>query len=317
MLTFILVPQISSSRDNATRVLELAALPDDTSHEHQGKSRVLHPVPIKFENVSFSYPSRPGNFALRNLNLFIRENACTAIVGASGSGKSTISSLLLSLYHVDSRTDIAGGHSGSITLGGLDIRRVHVPTLRSLVAVVPQHPTLFPASIRANITYGLDESSPFCSLENIRDTARAAGIHEYISSLPSGYDTVVGDGGLGMSGGQTQRLAIARSLVRQPRILILDEATSSLDLTSAEVIRRTLRDLMASRSKLTVVIITHAKEMMELADHVVVMERGRVVGEGIWKELVQCKRDGPLWRLGMTSSSSREHGADVSSGLEI
>ena len=148
-------------------------------------------------------------------------------------------------------------------------------------------------------------------MENIYKAACAAGIHEFISSLPSGYDTLVGDGGLGLSGGQVQRLAIARALVRQPRVIILDEATSSLDLASAEVIRQSLRDLMASKTGLAVIIITHAKEMLEIADHVVVMDRGQVVEEGSSQEILHSSRDGAFWRLGLGSLSLEEHGTEV------
>lgn len=212
--------------------------------------------------------------------MLIRENTCTAIVGPSGSGKSTIASLLLSLYPVNPSTTLPGGFSGKISLGGIEIRRIHVPTLRQLVAVVPQHSTLFPKSIRENITYGLEGSSPLNATTNVHHAARAAGIHEFISSLPLGYDTVVGDGGLGLSGGQVQRIAIARALVRQPRVLILDEATSNLDGESAAVIGRTIKNLIAGGNHMTVIIITHKKEMMEVADRVVVMDRGRVVEDG-------------------------------------
>ncbi|EAS29566.3 ABC a-pheromone efflux pump AtrD [Coccidioides immitis RS] len=297
-----LVPQISSSRDSATQVLQLAGLPSDRSHEHKGHLRILHPVPIKFTAVNFSYPSQPDKLVLHNFNLTINENTCTAIVGRSGSGKSTIASLLLALYPIKTRRiRHLGQKEGSISLGGLDLREIHVPTLRSLISIVPQRPVIFPISIRENISYGLEESSFYNTLENVRAAAKAAGIDDFISSLPSGYDTIVGDGGVGLSGGQTQRLVIARALIRRPRVLILDEATSSLDVESAAAIKRTVSRLMRVRDGrrgggLTVVIITHAKEMMQVADRVVVVDKGEVVEEGPFEDLVN-KHGGELRRL--------------------
>lgn len=123
-------------------------------------------------------------------------------------------------------------------------------------------------------------------MHNIRAAAQAAGIDDFISSLPTGYQTMVGDGGVGLSGGQAQRVVIARALVRRPQILILDEATSALDAESAEVIRQTVKKLVASRQDLTVIIISHAKEMMEIADNIIMMEQGSVVEQGPYQELV-------------------------------
>ncbi|KAK2745867.1 hypothetical protein FQN57_003480 [Myotisia sp. PD_48] len=280
-----LVPQISSSRDTASRVLQLANIPEYGSHEDLGALHIVDPVPIQFQDVSFNYPSRPRKKVLRNLNLTIKQNACTAIVGPSGSGKSTISSLILALYPAP---DAVNG--GKIYLGGVDIRRIHTPTLRSLISIVPQHPTLFPASIRDNINYGLEESSHLKSLGNVKVAATAAGIHEFISSLPAGYDTMIGDGGVGISGGQAQRIVIARALVRRPRVLILDEATSSLDVESATIIKKTIAKLISSNNNLTVILITHSKEMMGVAENVVVVDQGEVVEQGKFEDLMNRTR---------------------------
>lgn len=160
---------------------------------------------------------------------------------------------------------------------------LHIPTLRSLISIVSQQPTIFPGTIHENICYGLDGGSPLNFIHNVRAAAQAAGIDEFISSLPQGYRTVIGDGGVGLSGGQTQRLVIARALVRRPQVLVLDEATSALDSASADVIRRTVQQLVATR--LTVIIITHAREMMEIADNIVVLEQGIVVETGPYKAL--------------------------------
>lgn len=263
--------------------------------------RIRHLIPIKFTNVNFSYPSQPDKLVLRNFNLTINENSCTAIVGSSGSGKSTIASLLLALYPLRNTNPRFPTTSGVITLGGLDLQEIHTPTLRSLISIVPQKPTIFPVSIRDNISYGLEQSSPYNTIANISAAAKAASIDDFISSLPSGYDMIIGDGGVGLSGGQAQRVVIARALIRRPRVLILDEATSSLDVESATVIKRALSNWMATRDAhrgggLTVIIITHAKEMMEIADRVVVVDQGTVVEDGSF-ELLAHKRGGELRRL--------------------
>jgi ATP-binding cassette, subfamily B (MDR/TAP), member 1 len=296
------LPQISSSKDNASRLLRLARLPLRTSHEHAGRLK-LDPQdskalsgPIKISHLTFSYPSRPGAPALSDLNLVIRSGQCIAIVGSSGSGKSTIASLLLGLYPpaIDQDSLISSG-TPSITLSGHNIRSLHLPTLRSMISIVPQTPTLFPTSVRANITYGLELNSGLTSIANVEHAARRAGIHDFIANLPSGYETVIGDGGLGLSGGQVQRIVIARALCRRPKVLILDEATSALDGESAWVVRKSVSELVREESGMTVIIITHSRDMMQCADYVVVLEQGRLAEEGGFRELVA--RKGKLWEM--------------------
>lgn len=239
-------------------------------------------APVRFNKVNFRYPSRPDALILKDASITIPRGCCTAIVGRSGSGKSTIASLMLSLY--EAPLPHVGGPS--ISLGGIDIRRLHTPTLRSMISIVSQQPTIFPGTVHANITYGLDETSPLCSAHSVSAAAKAAGIDDFISSLPRGYHTAIGEGGVGLSGGQAQRVVIARALMRQPQILILDEATSALDPSSAELIKQTVQELVAvRRHELTVIIITHAKEMMEIADKIVVLEQGSVVEEGPYRVL--------------------------------
>jgi ATP-binding cassette, subfamily B (MDR/TAP), member 1 len=296
------VPQIASSIDSGSRLLRLARLPVRTSHEHGGWIK-LNPEdphtlsgPIKFSNVTFSYSSRPETLVLSNLNLTIPGGRCTAIVGSSGSGKSTIASLLLGLYPSSThRGPCQSSESPPITLSGHDIRSLHLPTLRSMISIVPQTPTLFPASVRVNITYGLESNNRLTSLANLEQAAQRAGIHDFIASLPGGYETVIGDGGLGLSGGQAQRIVIARALCRRPKILILDEATSALDGESAWVVRRSVMELVGEGSGMTVIIITHSMDMMQCADYIVVLEQGRVAEEGVFRELLA--RKGRLWEM--------------------
>ncbi|KAK9644393.1 ATP-dependent permease [Aspergillus fumigatus] len=286
------IPQISASQYMATQLLRLTNLPVGQSHEHKGDKRPLKAAPVKIRSLTFRYPSRLDAPALRNVTLAIAENSCTAIVGGSGSGKSTIASLILSLYE----TPLSMCKTPTISIGGLDIRQLHTPSLRSLISIVSQQPTVFPGTIHHNICYGLRDESPLRELHNVRTAAQAAGIDDFIVSLPDGYSTIIGDGGVGLSGGQAQRLAIARALVRRPQVLILDEATSSLDPESAKVIRQTVQRLVSARLGLTVIIITHAREMMEIADNIVVLQQGSIVEQGPYEVLAR-RRGGKLKAL--------------------
>ncbi|KAK5226426.1 ATP-dependent permease [Exophiala xenobiotica] len=300
------IPQVSSATDNATRLLELARM-SVISHEYGGKVKLDRDDPntlsgpIHFINQTFFYPTRSETAALRQLNLTIPSGKCTAIVGSSGSGKSTITSLILGLYppatdelSIPLSNDLDG--PPSLTLSGRDIRILDITTLRSLIAIVPQTPVLFSATVRENITYGLQTGTSLVSATCIESAARAAGIHEFIQSLPQGYATIIGDGGLGVSGGQGQRIVVARALIRDPKILILDEATSALDHESAGVIRDSIINLIRTKEgKMTVVVVTHAKEMMSFADHVIVLENGSVAEEGAYQELL--RRRAKLWEM--------------------
>jgi ATP-binding cassette subfamily B (MDR/TAP) protein 1 len=326
--TFVInyIPQINIARDAGSRLLRLATLPIEGNHELKGTRQVQKVEDIAFKGLDFAYPTRPDTKVLRDLSFSIEKGSCTAIVGASGSGKSTIASLLLKLYAVPSRSATGapaeggrGLQSRALTVSGVDISSLHTASLRTRIAIVPQSTTIFPSSIVGNIVYGLPASSPLRSLDNIRQAARAAGIAEFIESLPQGYNTLVGEGGTGLSGGQAQRVGIARAVVRRPDVLVLDEATSALDVESAGVVRGTVRRLVrgeadgngdeegqysggrgkrkergvqggANVGKMTVIIITHAREMMAIADKIIVLEQGAVVEEGGFEELKRRRR---------------------------
>jgi ATP-binding cassette subfamily B (MDR/TAP) protein 1 len=286
------IPQLGASKDTAMRLLRLANLPKD-SHEHQGDTRIVTVGDIVFEDLVFAYPTRPEQIVLKNINLRLHPSTTTAIVGGSGSGKSTIANLLVDLYNTCS---VPGSKTGDLTFGGRDMQHISTPSLRSLIVSVSQTPTLFATTARENIAYGLPTDSRDNNIESISDAARRAGIHDFIVSLPQGYDTPIGEGGLGLSGGQAQRVSIARALVRKPSVLILDEATSALDVESANLVRQTIRDLVEDRSRdMTVVIITHHRDMMEMAERIVVMDSGRIVQEGTFAELIAV--EGPLTQL--------------------
>ncbi|KAF2751990.1 P-loop containing nucleoside triphosphate hydrolase protein [Sporormia fimetaria CBS 119925] len=310
--TFVVncIPQIQIARDAGSRLLRLARLPI-TSHELIGTSQLHFVGDIVFKDTSFAYPTRPDHQVLRNVSMTIPQGSSVAIVGSSGSGKSTIASLLLKLYSTP---------NSGITISGRPISHLHTASLRSRVALVSQTPVLFPGSIAENIAYGLSPGS--VTNGRIRAAAEAAGIAEFVESLSEGYRTVVGEGGTALSGGQAQRVAIARALVREPDVLVLDEATSALDVESAGVIRETVLKLVrgdvwiedkeikwrwSSGGKgkdavrdggrhMTVIIITHSKEMMAIAEHIVVLDKGTVVQEGGYGTLMR-RRNGAFNRL--------------------
>ncbi|KAL5418582.1 hypothetical protein PMIN04_007283 [Paraphaeosphaeria minitans] len=304
------IPQINVSKDAASRLMRLARLPQD-SHELSGTSQLFTAGDVEFDKVNFTYPTRPTHQVLNDVSFKIPKGRCTAIVGASGSGKSTVAALLLKLYRTNPH---AGANANAtshphISIANHDIATLHTPTLRSSIAIVPQTPVLFPATVRENIIYGLDLSSAHTTETSIRAAARAAGCADFIGTLPQGLSTIIGDGTGGsgggsttLSGGQAQRLALARALVRAPDVLVLDEATSALDVEAARVVRDTVERLVRGdasevrRRGMTVVVITHAREMMAVAEHVVVLERGRVVEEGGFEEL-RRRRMGAFARL--------------------
>jgi len=292
------IPQLAAAKTTAVQMLFYANLSHDAGHEHQGTERVTSPLPVQMKNLRFAYPSRPTAPVLRNLNLRIDAGTSTAIVGASGCGKSTIAALLLRLYEADKSSQLVRTPSHHLhpkhrshTLAPLTFcshpaTALSTHRLRSQCAYVPQHPFLFPGTIRDNILYGLPESSTLAY--NLLIASRQAGLHTFVSSLPEGYNNPVGDGsGLSLSGGQMQRVAIARALVRRPKLLVLDEPTSSLDASAAEEIRAVVRGLVRERGReMAVVVVTHSKEMMKVVDRIAVVEGGVVAEVGRYDELV-------------------------------
>lgn len=283
ILSFI--PQINSSCTTATQLLRLANLPHKSSHEHTGHVRLPALETITFCDVYFIYPSRPLGSVLNGLDLTLAPYTSIALVGASGSGKSTIASLILGLYPPT---------SGTLTIGSFPVSELHLPSLRSLIAVVPQTPQIFATTVAGNIAYALPERSTLASREAIEHAAKVVGIHDFITSLPQGYQTLIGEGGTGLSGGQAQRIAIARAVARQPMLLILDEATSALDLENARGIRDLVKRLTSER--VGVLMITHDREMMAACEDVVVLKGGRVSERGNFDDLRQ-KHGGELRRL--------------------
>ncbi|KAL8999973.1 MAG: hypothetical protein Q9188_005772 [Gyalolechia gomerana] len=283
ILSFI--PQINSSCATATQLLRLANLPHKSSHEHTGHVRLPALNTITFREVGFTYPSRPLGPVLNGLDLTLAPHTSIALVGASGSGKSTIASLILGIYPPT---------SGALTIGSLPISDLHLPSLRSLIAVVPQTPQIFATTVAGNIAYALPERSTLASREAIEHAAEVVGIHDFIASLPRGYQTLIGEGGTGLSGGQAQRVAIARAVVRQPLLLILDEATSALDGENARGIRELVKRLTSEG--VGVLMVTHDRDMMAACEDIVVLKDGRVSERGDFDRL-RRRPGGELKRL--------------------
>ena len=245
---------------------------------------------VELDNVTFGYlPSEP---VLRGLSLHVRPGETLALVGTSGSGKSTISLLLPRFY------DVRGG---AIRVGGQDVRDLTLDSLRASIGLVMEDSFLFSDSIRANIAYG----RPDATQQQIVAAARAAEADEFITSLPGGYDTVIGEQGLTLSAGQRQRVSLARALITDPVILILDDATSAIDAGIEAQIHATLRRVMTGR---TTLLIAHRRSTLQLADRIAVLDEGRLVDEGTHEELTErCA----LYRLLLAGPGDDAEGVDA------
>uniref|UniRef100_A0A182Q796 ATP-binding cassette sub-family B member 10, mitochondrial n=1 Tax=Anopheles farauti TaxID=69004 RepID=A0A182Q796_9DIPT len=228
---------------------------------------------IQFRDVVFHYPSRPDAPILNGVNLTIEPGTSTAVVGRSGSGKSTIASLMLRLY------DPA---QGAVRLDGIDLRDLNPSSLRRHIGAVNQEPVLFSGSIRENILYGLNMGEKISESDFDR-VVREAHVDEFVRNFPDGLDTLVGQRGVMLSGGQKQRVAIARAIIRNPKILILDEATSALDAVSEELIQNALEKLTKNRTVLT---IAHRLSTIRNATNIAVLQDGRIVEHGNYGELM-------------------------------
>ncbi|MDO8262661.1 MAG: ABC transporter ATP-binding protein/permease [Gallionella sp.] len=235
---------------------------------------------VRFEQVSFSYA--PDRQILFDVNFAIPEGHTVAVVGSSGAGKSTLSRLLFRFYDVQ---------QGRILISGRDVREVTQTSLRAAIGIVPQDTVLFNDTIYYNIAYG----RPDATREEIIAAAQAAHIHEFIESLPQGYESMVGERGLKLSGGEKQRVAIARAILKNPAILIFDEATSALDSKSEKAIQAELRAIAQNR---TTLVIAHRLSTVVDADQILVMDKGRIVERGSHRELLSLnKLYAQMWNL--------------------
>jgi len=255
---------------------------------------------VEFDDVSFAYAddsllSKTSDDGpreiLRNLNLHLHPGETIALVGRTGSGKSTVARVLARFY------DATGG---TVRVDGHDVRDLTLTSLRANIGVVLDEPFLFSVSIRDNIAYG----RPDASLEEVMAAAEAAGATGFINRLADGYDTVVGERGYTLSGGQRQRIAIARALLVNPPILILDDATSAIDVKVEQRIHSSLRVLMEGR---TTLIIAHRLSTISLADRVVLLDGGRIVADGTHAELLATT---PLYSEVLAQAASEEEQAE-------
>ncbi|CAF3917869.1 unnamed protein product [Rotaria sordida] len=245
---------------------------DNTSNE--GQELVDFRGEIKFDQVKFIYPARPTSIILNKFKLNIKASQRVALVGASGCGKSTIIQLLERFYDVT---------SGRIFIDGIDIRQLNLDWVRSQFGLVSQEPILFDLTIAENISYGL-ENVP---MEVIINAARKANIHQFIEQLPQGYETKVGMKGNFLSGGEKQRIAIARVLLRRPKVLLLDEATSAMDSHNEQSVQETLEQAQTEDSSRTSLIIAHRLSTIRSCDLICVLDRGHIVESGTHTELIQ------------------------------
>ncbi|MEQ2280346.1 hypothetical protein AMECASPLE_018779 [Ameca splendens] len=225
---------------------------------------------VEFKDITFAYPTRPEIDVLKGVSFTLRPREVTALVGPSGSGKSSCVSLLENFYLPQ---------HGQVLLDGKPVNEFQHEYLHSKVALVGQEPVLFARTIKENITYGLSD----ISMEAVVQAASKANAHEFITSLPKGYDTSVGEKGMQLSGGQKQRVAIARALIRHPRVLILDEATSALDAESEHIVQQALNNIMQEH---TVLVIAHRLSTVEKADNIIVIDRGCIAEQGSHSQLM-------------------------------
>jgi ABC-type multidrug transport system fused ATPase/permease subunit len=263
------IGQSQRATASGERIFEVMDEPEEVSDAPDAVALPPGDGLVRFERVSFGYDERRP--VLDGIDLELEPGTTVALIGHTGSGKTTFASLVPRFYDV---------HAGRITIDGLDVRAARLASLRREIGIVAQDPFLFSATVRENIAFGRPEATD----EEVAEAARLAQAAEFIDELPEGYDTVVGERGITLSGGQRQRIAIARALLLDPRILILDDATASVDATTEARIRLGLRAAMRGR---TTIIIAHRLSTLALADELVVLDRGRIVARGTHEELLE------------------------------
>lgn len=235
---------------------------------------------IELRRVEFQYPSRPDVIIFKDFDMKVKAGTSMALVGTSGSGKSTVLALILRFYEPT---------AGKVMIDGKDIRKLVLKSLRKHIGLVQQEPALFAASIYENILYGKDNATE----SDVIEAAKLANAHSFISALPEGYSTMVGERGVQLSGGQKQRVAIARAIIKNPAILLLDEATSALDIESERVVQQALDRVMRGR---TTVMVAHRLSTIQNADVISVLQNGKIIEQGSHSTLVE-NHNGAYFKL--------------------
>jgi ATP-binding cassette subfamily B protein len=268
-----IIPAIAQAVSAAGRIFEILDAVADV-HDEPG-ARPLPPVQghVRFENISFAYGNN-GRKVLDSIQLDVQPGQVVALLGATGSGKSSIINLIPRFYDPT---------SGRILIDGHDIRYGTLQSLRSQVGMVLQESTLFVGTIQENIAFGRADAT----LEEVIEAAKSAQAHDFITATPKGYATLVGERGVTLSGGQKQRIALARALLTDPRILILDDATASVDTETERLIQAALDRLMDGR---TTFVIAHRLSTVRRADLILVMEKGKIAARGTHSELVETSK---------------------------
>src|SRR6266536_1155420 len=263
------IGQAQRATASGERIFEVMDEPEDVADRPGAIELPQGPARITYKGVHFEYA--PGRPVLQGIDLVLEPGTTVAVIGHTGSGKTTLASLVPRFYDAT---------EGTVELDGVDVRDVKLASLRRAIGAVTQDPFLFSASVRENISFGRPDATD----EEIERAARLAQAHEFVAELPDGYETVIGERGITLSGGQRQRLAIARALAVDPRILILDDATASVDATTEARIRVGLREAMRDR---TTLIIAHRLSTIALADEIVVLDQGRIAARGEHAELLE------------------------------
>jgi ATP-binding cassette subfamily B protein len=269
------VGQAQRATASGERIFQIMDEPEEVADRPGAQELPPGGGDLRFEHVSFEYME--GRPVVEGVDLQVPAGRTIALIGHTGSGKTTLTSLVPRFYDTT---------SGRVLVDGIDVRDVTLRSLRRAIGVIPQDPFLFSATVRENITFG----APQLTAEQVEHVARLAQAHEFVERLPDGYDTVIGERGITLSGGQRQRLAIARAIAVDPRILILDDATASVDATTEAKIRLGLREAMRGR---TTLIIAHRLSTISLADEIVVLDSGRIAARGTHDELLETS---PVYR---------------------
>ena len=262
---------IFMTMQSAARTSEVLSEYPDINDDNADASLVVEDSSISFENVNFGYSKGEDKLVLKNVNLEIKAGETVGIIGGTGSSKSTLVQLIPRLYDVT---------SGSVKVGGRDIREYTIHTLRDNVAMVLQKNVLFSGTIKENLKWGNENASD----EEIVSACKVAQAHDFVSSFPNGYETDLGQGGVNVSGGQKQRLCIARALIKKPKIMILDDSTSAVDTATDAHIRRAFREELKGT---TVIIIAQRITSISDCDKIIVMDKGEIINVGTHEELYE------------------------------